>query len=157
MKTLLSTFVSFIALCSVGQATSLHPHTWSILSLTVSPLHQSKPSPAHFEKVSIHPNGDVVYQKRGLTRPTTKIVKQLNSYQIDRLYRLIEESKKGAMVSPKLFCLAIPTEHRSYTAENGSQILKQASYPCGALYFNNSQAAFKLEGILEKYLALGRE
>lgn len=79
---------------------------------------------------------------------------QLSKQEMRRIDRLIARASRGSLIDPNpggIYCMAIPFQSTTYSANNGSLILKSGSFPCGGSMVNDTNAGEELVEILDGY------
>lgn len=102
--------------------------------------------------LSVLANGRVIesYQS-ALPRPLpVREVARLDAYQMDRIDRLINQARRGRIVTTnsQIRCLAISQFKDTFTADNGRVFLKKGAM-CENYTYNTSRAAQQLVTLLQ--------
>lgn len=97
-------------------------------------------------------NGVVITRSCQAIYPTPcKVVRvqHLSAGQMDRIENLIDRARHGKKVAVQgIHCMAMPSEHQDFYADNGRVFLRAEAHPCGLPVYNNTRAAAKLVAIL---------
>jgi hypothetical protein len=107
--------------------------------------------------LTVDASGTVIYRTSQAIPGGAKsrVVANLTAFQMDRIERLIERAKKGAIVNElyRVACFAPSMNTINYSAANGFVFLKSGTI-CDGITINNSFAAKRLVNIIDRLLAL---